>query len=93
MANLGIAPGIQSSIRQSAEGAIQRSIPDITFVEIDAVRHDSRPKIAYSGAPRPACGERTKVRGLVDPLSETALGTKIILRESRFQPRKLSGLP
>jgi N-acetylglucosaminyldiphosphoundecaprenol N-acetyl-beta-D-mannosaminyltransferase len=30
---------------------------------------------------------------VVDPLSETALVSKIILRESRFQPRKLSGLP
>ena len=29
---------------------------------------------------------------MVDPLSETALVSKIILRESRFQPRKLSGL-
>jgi hypothetical protein len=61
------------------------SIPDVTLVEMDAVRHDSRPKVAYTTAPRPACGERTKVRGLVDPLSETALVSKIVLRESRFQ--------
>jgi hypothetical protein len=48
----------------------------------------ARPRGALCSAyvpPRPACGERTEVRGLVDPLSETALVSKIILRESRFQ--------
>ena len=61
----GIAPGIQSSMRQSAESAIQCSIRDITLVEMDAVPHDSRPKVAYTAAPRPACGERTACRAVV----------------------------
>jgi hypothetical protein len=72
----GIAPGIQSSIRRSAESAIQCSIPNITLVEIDACASTQYRRLIYCCAsPRlrgedclsrrspAAAGRRWKVRG------------------------------